>query len=133
MSRENVEIVRKAYDAFNESGVDALLEYFHPDLEYDVTAGDGPFAGMYHGHAAVRNFLTDYLDSWEYARMEAADVAEVGEDHVLVLLRMSLRGKGSGVEVSAETFNTWTMRDGKAARVAIHNERAEALEAVASS
>jgi len=133
MSQENVEIVRRAYEAFNREGVDALLENFHPDLEYDLTAAIGPFAGMYHGRAAVRRFLADYFESWEYVRMQPEAFIEVGEDHVVVPLGLHMRGKGSGVEVSAETLNVWTIRDRKAARVAVYNDRAKALEAVGLS
>ena len=102
MSQENVEIVRRAYEAFSRAGLDALLEHVHPDAEYDVTAAIGPYAGMYYGRAAIRNFLADYFESWEYVRMEPEDFIEVGEDHVVVLLRMHMRGKGSGVEVEAQ-------------------------------
>lgn len=133
MSRENVEIVRRAFEAFNRAGLDALLEHFHPDLEYDVTAGIGPYAGMYYGRATVRSFLADYLDSWEYVRMEPEDFIEVGEDHVVVLLRLQMRGKGSGVEVEAQTTNVWTVRDGQALRIAVYNDKAEALAAAGPS
>ena len=133
MSQENVEIVRGAYEAFSRAGLDALLEHFHPDAEYDATAAIGPYAGMYYGHAAIRNFLADYFESWEYVRMEPDDFIEVGEDNVVVLLRLHLRGRGSGIEVEARTVNVWTMRDGRAARMAIYNDKAEALEAVGLS
>ena len=129
----NVETVRRAYEAFSRAGLDALLEHFHPDSEYDVTAAIGPYAGMYYGRAAIRNFLADYFESWEYVRMDPEDFIEVGEDHVVVLLRMHMRGKGSGVEVEAQTINVWTMRDGKAARLAVYNDKSEALEAVGVS
>jgi ketosteroid isomerase-like protein len=129
MSQENVEIVRGAYEAFSRAGLDGLLEHFHPDAEYDVTSAIGPFAGMYYGRTAIRSFLTDYFDTWEYVRMEAEDLIEVGEHHVVVRLRMHMRGKGSGVEVEAQTNNVWTMRDGKAVRMAVYNDRAEALQA----
>jgi ketosteroid isomerase-like protein len=133
MSQENVETVRRAYEAFSRDGLDGLLEHVHPDAEYDITAGIGPYAGMYYGRAAIRNFLADYFETWEYVRMKPEDFIEVGDDHVVVLLRIHLRGKGSGVEVEARTTNVWTMRDGKAVRVAVYNDKAEALEAVGVS
>jgi ketosteroid isomerase-like protein len=133
MSRENVEIVRRAYEAFNRAGLDAHLEHFHPDSEYDITAAIGPYAGMYYGRTAIRNFLADYFESWEYVRMEPEDFIEVGKDHVVVPLRMHMRGKGSGVEVDAQTTNVWTVRGGKAVRIAVYNDRAEALKAVSLS
>jgi ketosteroid isomerase-like protein len=133
MSQENIETVRLAYEAFSRTGLDALLEHFHPDAEYDITAAIGPYAGMYYGRAAIRNFLADYFESWEYVQMEPVDFIEVREDHVVVLLRMHMRGKGSGVEVEARTTNVWTVRDGKAVRMAVHNDKAAALRAVGVS
>jgi ketosteroid isomerase-like protein len=130
MSQENVETVRRAYEAFNSRGLDALLEHFHADAEYDITAAIGPYAGMYYGRPAIRNFLAEYLESWEYVRMEPEDIAEAGEDHVVVLLRLHMRGKGSGIEVDAQTVNLWTMRDGSAVRMAVYNDKAYALKAV---
>ena len=128
-----MEIVRRAYEAFSRAGLDGLLEHFHPDAEYDITRAIGPFAGMYYGHAAIRSFLADYFATWEYVRMEPEDIVDVGGDHVVVLLRMHMRGKGSGVDVEARTNNVWTLRDGKAVRMAVYNNRAEALEAAGVS
>jgi ketosteroid isomerase-like protein len=34
MSQENVEIVRLAYEAWNRDDIDALLTFFHDDIEY---------------------------------------------------------------------------------------------------
>jgi ketosteroid isomerase-like protein len=130
MSQENVEIVRRAYEAFNSEGLDAHLEHFHPDAEYDITAAIGPYAGMYYGRAAIRSFLADYFETWEYVRMEPEDVIEVGEDHVVVPLRIHMRGKESGVAVDARPTNVWTMSDGKALRIAVYNDKGEALRAV---
>lgn len=126
-------MVRRAYEAFSRAGLDAFLEHVHPDAEYDVTAAIGPYAGMYYGRGAVRSFLADYLESWEYVRMEPEDFIEVGEDQVVVPLRLHMRGKGSGVEVEAQTTNVWTVRDGQAVRIAVYNDKAEALAAAAPS
>ncbi len=128
-----METVRRAYEVFNSRGLDALLEHFHADAEYDITAAIGPYAGMYYGRAAIRNFLADYLESWEYVRMEPEDIIDAGGDHVVVLLRLQMRGKGSGVEVEAQTVNLWTMRDGIAVRMAVYNDKTDALEAVGLS
>jgi ketosteroid isomerase-like protein len=109
--------------------LDAWLEHLHPDAEYDATAAIGPFAGMYYGRPAIRSFLAEYFESWDYARMVPEDFIEVGDDVVVVSLHLQLRGKGSGLEVDARTTNVWFMRDGKAARMAVYNDIAEALEA----
>jgi uncharacterized protein len=130
MSQENVEIVRGAYDAFNRAGVDEFLEHLHPDAEYDITAAIGPYAGMYYGRTAIRHFLAEYFESWEYVRMEPEELIEADQEHVVVLLHMHMRGKGSGAAVDAHPTNVWTVRGGKAVRIAVYNDKAEALEAV---
>ena len=133
MSQENVETVRRAYEAFSSGGLDALLEHFHADAEYDVSATIGPYAGTYYGRAAIRNLLADYFEAWEYVRLEPEDFIEVGDDRVVVLLRARTRGKGSGVDVDAQMTQVVTVRDGNVVRVVAYNERAEALEAVGLS
>jgi ketosteroid isomerase-like protein len=128
---QNVEVVRRAHEAFNRSGLDAFLEHLHPDAEYDITAAIGPYAGTYYGRSAIRNFLRDYFDSWEYVQLESEDFLDVGEDHVVFLLHMHMRGKGSGIEIDARPTNVWTVRAGEAVRIAVYNGRDEALEALA--
>ena len=133
MSQENVELARRALEAFSRAGLDALLEYVHPDAEYDVSAVIGPYAGKYYGRAAIRNLLADYFDVWEDVRLEPEDLIEVGGDRVAVLLRAHFRGKGSGAEVAAQMTQVWTVRDGKVVQVTAYDNRAEALEAVGLS
>ena len=48
MSRENVEIIRRMYDALNREDRDAVFCNTHPDFE--VTFVEGPRAGT-HGDA----------------------------------------------------------------------------------
>ena len=50
---------------------------------------------------------------------------------VLVVLRG--KGKGSGAEVATPAAHVWTMRRGKAIRVAAYMDRAKALEAAGLS
>jgi hypothetical protein len=44
-----------------------------------------------------------------------------------------MKGKGSGIEVKATTLNVWTVHNGKAARIAVVNSKAEALDSVGLS
>jgi ketosteroid isomerase-like protein len=132
MPGQNLEIVRLAYQALDDSGLDAHLDHFHPDAEYDISSAIGPYAGVYRGRAAIRDFLAEYLESWEYVRMEPKDFIAVGRNHVVVPLHMRMRGR-SGVAVEAHPFNVWTLRDGKAERIAVYNEEAQALRAAGRS
>jgi ketosteroid isomerase-like protein len=133
MSQENVEIVRRVYEAFNREGLDAAFEHLHPDFEYDLSAAIGPYAGMYSGRETVRKMLEDFFSAWEYMHVEPEDFIDVGDDRVLVPTRGRGRGKGSGIEIEGRPSAIWTVRDGQLIRGAVFNDRAEALEAAGLS
>src|SRR3954469_21169404 len=54
MSRENVELVREAFDAYNREGIDGILRFLDPDVEWRNPA-DSPIAGVFIGHQASVN------------------------------------------------------------------------------
>jgi ketosteroid isomerase-like protein len=60
-------------------------------------------------------------------------VVELGDDRVLSVSRLQMRGRGSGVEVNASGASIWTIRDGKAAAVTLYQSKAQALEAAGLS
>ena len=37
MSQENVELVRRSFEAYRQDGLDALLRYFDPQIEWSTT------------------------------------------------------------------------------------------------
>ena len=49
---------------------------------------------------------------------------------MIVVNRVRMRGRGSGVEVEATGAQVWTIRDGKFQRAKLYQSKAEALEAV---
>ena len=52
---------------------------------------------------------------------------------MIVVNRVRMRGRGSGVEVEATGAQVWTIRDGKFQRAKLYQSKAEALEAVGLS
>ena len=66
MSQENVENVRRGWDARSRGDLDAVLAFFDPEIEWDTTNYEGwPEDGVYRGHHGVRKFLEDWLGSWD--------------------------------------------------------------------
>jgi ketosteroid isomerase-like protein len=133
MSQENVETVRRVYEAFDREGLDAAFEHLHPDFEYDLSAAIGPYAGIYSGRETVRKMLEDFFSAWEYMHVEPEDFIEADGDRVLVPTHARARGKGSGVDIEARPTAIWTVLDGKIVRGAVYNDRADALEAAGLS
>ena len=129
MSRENVELVRAQYERWNAEDFDAWIEAFDPEVEYlsSVAASiDG--SGEYRGHDGMRRFVSDYLESWEFFRLEPREYLDAGPK-VAVVMRATARGRGSGVQLDRDLAHVWTFRGRRAVRHESFASRREALEA----
>jgi ketosteroid isomerase-like protein len=131
MSQENVEVVRRGYDAWNRGDLDALLQTFDPNVELHLPEG-GLNVGTRRGHEAIRQLLEGFLEVWDDLRIEPERFFAMG-DQIVVFVRIRGRGKGSGVETETRPAHIGTVRAGKVVRVVIYPERARALEAVGLS
>ena len=69
-----------------------------------------------------------YSEAFEYFRMEPERFIET-TDQVVVFVRSSARGRGSGIQVEVRPAHVWTMRGGKAVRVVAFPERERGLAA----
>jgi ketosteroid isomerase-like protein len=132
MSQENVERARKAYDslgvAVRTGDFDAFFrEYVHPEIEWVPLEG-APDADVSYGKEAVKGRMSAMLDVMEEPQIEAEEVIDAGEK-VVIAIRISGRGRASGIDVEANWFHVVTERDNKAVRIEWHRSRDEALEA----
>jgi ketosteroid isomerase-like protein len=133
MSRENVEVVRRAWDAFSRGDVPEAFEVFATDVEFDVSRDIwGPVVGggYYRGVEGIANWLRDLYEAWEKFEMGAAEVIDAGNDEVITVLFARGRGRASGIALEHRPAGVSTLRDGKVVRVVWFPTREEALEAV---
>src|SRR5688500_10109696 len=114
MSHENVEVVRRIYDAYLSGNYDAAFAEIDPAVEFDGTAR--PEGGVYHGHEGVAEALRTWTGTWEVWRLEVVEIIDAGEK-VVVVERQSGRGRGSGVPLAQLTATVFEFRAGKVARM----------------
>ena len=55
MSQQNVEVVRRFFEAFDPD-VDRAIEFWHPDLDYRAVEGALDDVGVFYGHEALRHY-----------------------------------------------------------------------------
>jgi ketosteroid isomerase-like protein len=126
MSEDNVEIVRRVFEALRESDVGAFVRYFHPDAEMllprNVLEG-----GSYRGHDGVRQAIADALETWEAFRIEISEIRTVG-DQAVALGRTVNVGKGDAPTVEYESAYLIKLRDGKIAFWRPYQSHREALQ-----
>ena len=60
MSQENVKILRGAWDAWGRGDMDALFDFYDPEVEWDMTHSYVPDMGVFHGHEGVRDFFRQW-------------------------------------------------------------------------
>jgi len=60
---------------------------------------------------------------------EALELIDAPDDRVLSLIRLSGRGRESGVLIEIHYFQIWTIRDGSMRKFEYFRHRADALEA----
>lgn len=128
MSLENVELVRRGYDAFNRGDIEGALEILHPDVEWSTYLVPGPGGGTYRGHEGVRELWDDARNIFGDFRNDPERLMEAG-DKVVAFITVRGRGKASGIDVKARIAHVMTLRDGKVASVQSFEDRDEALKA----
>ena len=131
MSRENVEIVRRVYDALDHPDA-AVRALWHPDVEFDVSRdiwGAVVGGGRYRGVDGVRSWMLDLYSAWEKMDLNCEELIDAGEQ-VIPVLSARGRGKASGIELEYHPAGVWTVRQGKIVRVVWFPTREEALDAV---
>ena len=133
MSQENVEVMRRLV-ALVDQGDDWPDDLLPPDFVLDFSRRLlNPV--VVRGRDKVRAFVESEGQMWEgdHLSYEPKELIDAG-DKVLALVRVSGRGKASGVEVEAYTWNVATFRDGKPVEPTYFgDDRAAALEAVGLS
>jgi ketosteroid isomerase-like protein len=132
MSRENVEVVRAWFEAWERGGVDAAAEFFDTRIDWRAAEGALDDPGPISGEDAMRAYVQDWLDDFDELRVEPEELIDAGEQ-VVAVQRISGRAKASGVETELRYAVVYTIREGKIVRGREYWERAQALEAVGLS
>ena len=133
MSQENVEFLRRAYEALNDGDPYVFLEHYDPNILLWVWPGF-PESGCFLGAASVERYFAELFAPFGGSfRVEPEEFIEVG-DSVVVLTTARAVGRRSGAEVGGWRHPLiYTLRAGKIIRIDVHAGRTEALEAVGLS
>jgi ketosteroid isomerase-like protein len=121
MSRENVEIVRRAFE-YEISGLGTAAE---------VRAIFDPHVVMNPVEEGASYGVKGYRDNFEHWQNEWEDLEEIIDagDRVVLTAHHRGRGRGSGLEIEARYYEVYMLTKGKIIRVDEYSERAPALEA----
>jgi ketosteroid isomerase-like protein len=135
MSQENVEIVRRIGEVWNESAFEGLIEedLLHPEIEYHDDKR-WPEARSTSGTSAFLERFSDFMDVFgEEARLETEQVLDGDGDRVVSIFRLTGRGRASGLPHDHRWGYLCRVRDGQIYFMQAFLDPDEALEAAGLS
>jgi uncharacterized protein len=130
MSAENVEIVRRAYEAFNSGDPEAAIELLDPEVRWILPA-HFPDAETWSGRGSVVEGLASRMGSWDALAIDVQELIDAG-DRVVALVHISGRAALTGLELAGMGVDAhvWTLRNGLATEVKMYGGTSEAFEEV---
>ena len=130
MSQENLEVARRALDAFNRRDLHAFLAAMDPDVDFTPFAGE--LVGSFHGYEDVRRWWAELSRVFGALRYELIEARDLG-DRALAAVRAHGLSRGSHAPVDTTLWMVGEFRHEKFVWWRTYQSEAEALEAAGLS
>jgi hypothetical protein len=128
MSQQNVEMVRRAYEAYSRGDMDGAVADFARDCRYTAAGIVPGRTGVFRGPEGYKEFIGWVRSEFNDVQAELDELIDA-DDTVVVGSTLRGRGKQSGAEGKFTFWQVWTIQDGRFVRGQGFASRAEALEA----
>lgn len=123
MSQDNLERVKEGFAAHNRGDLDALVEFYDPDVVFETL-----LLGTRRGNEAIRLIYEENqktLDGYDVVPEELIDAG----DKVVAVVKMVGAGPSSGIALDENFAFVFTLRDGRCIREQAFRNRDEAVKA----
>jgi ketosteroid isomerase-like protein len=127
MSAENVQIVRRAFEAYARGDVESLLTLLDPGVEVRSLMTEAERT-TYRGHRGVREWFAAVVDVFPDWRPNPKRIHASGTV-VVVAFHVTAIAARSGVSIDQTYWQAARLRDGKIVAFGFFRSEAEALEA----
>jgi ketosteroid isomerase-like protein len=134
MSQENVDVVRAAWSANRDGGMDAALAYYAEDCVAEDFPEMVDRDAAYKGWAGMRRRDQHFRESWgesgEEYEFRPLEFIDAGNCLVLVPVTVSAVERGSGAPLKTLMAFVYEVRHGKIVRDRAFTSKEAALDAV---
>jgi ketosteroid isomerase-like protein len=127
VSQENVENVRRGFEAWNAGDMDGFGELYDPHVVIRWAEGWPEGSEPIMGREAVMRQWRQQREAFDADTVELVEIVDLGDR---VVVRMIWHAAGSGPDLNIETTYIATMRKGKTILVEYFWDHEEALRAV---
>jgi ketosteroid isomerase-like protein len=132
MSQENVEVIRRWFDAWNRADLDTFSSFFDADAEV-ITDPSWMESGPFKGRDAIREWYEGLREAWAGRnQIVITDLFAVG-DMVVARVDWQVRGRTSGIDTDLDATSISTVERRKIVRQRWFFDHRDALEAAGLS
>lgn len=122
MSRENVELIRGGFAAFEQGDLSQMLDLMADDL---ITYRAAPDSATYHGKEGFLEATADWTEGFSDWSVVPEEFIDAG-DFALARVRQIARGESSRISVEGEFWFVFEVRGTKVSKLSFYIRRAEA-------
>jgi ketosteroid isomerase-like protein len=128
-SRERIELVESAFEAWNRGDIDGFAEHVAEGVAWLEVSGrpEGGGDTVLVGRDRMRNSLRSLFEAWESYHLEAERIEDLGE-RVVAIVRETARGRASGLEVEGRWGYVLTVAASEIVRVEAYRDAGQALQ-----
>jgi hypothetical protein len=126
--RQAMRVVRCAFDHFNRTG-SLPAAVFDREAVTNQAAEVLGTVGTFRGHQGWLELMAEVHEAFDAVRLEPERLVGVPPDRMVVFVRLSARGRGSGLSVDTPIAVVVTIRRGRAGRLDIYREPSDAVAA----
>lgn len=110
--QQNIETVKKGYEAFGTGNIPALLDLFDENIEWRSPNVEGsPFKEAYDGRDSVAEFFQTLGENETFSHFQPNEFIAQG-DKVVVLGEMKSTVNSTGRDYQSDWVHIFTVRDG---------------------
>jgi ketosteroid isomerase-like protein len=126
MSQENVEIVRRGYDAYARGDVAAMLADIDSEM---VTYREEPDGATFNGRDGFLQAIAEWVEDFDEFEATAEELIDANDRQVVVHVHQTATGSQSGAPIEGDFWFVHTLSDSKVTRLDMFASKDKALRA----
>jgi ketosteroid isomerase-like protein len=127
--RQAMRVVRCTFDYFNRTGA-LPRSAFHREAVTNQAAEVLGTVGTFHGHEGWLELMAEVREAFDAVRLEPERLVATPPDKIVVFVRLTARGRTSGLTLDTPIAIVVTIWGGRAGRLDVYREPADAIKAV---
>jgi ketosteroid isomerase-like protein len=129
MSQENIDLVRRSMQAFNDRDFPALESIYSEDFVLCLIGGFADLVGTeFRGRDPALDFMTEWIETID-ARGEIETIRQVN-DQLFAIVNHAATGAASGVDTTLRVGHVYSFRDGRISALGSYYTVDDTLKAV---